>query len=86
VLCCITIAADGIVTFRQSLAHSNPAQDDFQRAEIRERGLEQIETDKCREPKPVGVVVMRKHQTDENEYSGEPTDDLFHGIGYFRFK
>ena len=35
------------------------AQDDLERAEVRERGLEQIESDKGGEPKPVRTMIMR---------------------------
>jgi hypothetical protein len=63
-------------------ADANALQDHFQRAEVGERGLQQIETDKRREPEPIRAVIVRKHQAQEDEQTGEPADDHvhFHGL------
>jgi len=53
-------------------------QHNFQRAEICERRLQQVEADKRGEPEPVGAVVMREQQTGENKRAGKPADKHVH--------
>ena len=70
--------------FRHSAAISGiPAdatffQDDFQGAEVRERGLEQVEPDKRGEPQPVWAMIVRQRDTGENEQTGKTTNDKMH--------
>jgi hypothetical protein len=70
--------------FRHSAAISGiPAdatffQDEFQGAEVRERGLEQVEPDKRGEPQPVWAVIVRQRDTGENEQTGKTTNDKMH--------
>ena len=68
-----------IVATRAANAHF--PQRHFQRAEIRERRLQQVEADKRGEPEPVRAVIMREQQAGEDERAGEPADEEldFHG-------
>jgi hypothetical protein len=59
-------------------AHAQLAQDDFQRAEIGERGLQQIESDERGKPKPISTVIVCQHQADEDEDASKSADDHFH--------
>src|SRR5665647_1848787 len=65
-----------IATTRAANAHF--LQHHFQRAEIRERRLQQVEADKRGDPEPVRAVVMREQQAGQNEYAGEPADEQVH--------
>ena len=56
-------------------ADTNLFQHDFQRTEIRERRLQQVETNERSEPKPIRAVVVREQQADEDKRAGEPADD-----------
>ena len=58
--------------------HAAFLEDDFQRAEVGERGLKQVEPNEGCEPKPVRAVVVRQQQTGENESSAKPANDQFH--------
>jgi hypothetical protein len=64
------------------LADANALEDHFQRAKVGERGLQQVEPDKRREPEPIRAVIVREHQAQEDEQTGEPADDHvhFHGL------
>jgi hypothetical protein len=53
-------------------------QHNFQRTEIGERRLQQVEADKRGEPKPIRAVVIRQQQADEDEGAGEPVDGHVH--------
>jgi hypothetical protein len=65
-------------------ADANSFENDFQRAEICERRLQQIEADKHRKPEPVGTEVVRQQQADKDERPGKPADDKLHfHNGYF---
>ena len=59
-------------------ANAEPFQHHFQRTEICERQLQQVEADERGEPEPIGAVVMREQQAGEDEYAGEPSDDHVH--------
>src|ERR1035441_8957286 len=59
-------------------ANAELFQHHFQRAEICERRLQQVEAHERGEPEPVGAVVMREQQAGEDEYAGEPSDDHVH--------
>ena len=48
-------------------AHAAFLEDDFQRAEVRERGLQQVEPDKCGEPEPVLAVIVREPEAQKDE-------------------
>ena len=61
-------------------AHTQFAQDDFQRAKTGEGGLEQIESDESGKPKPIGAVIVSQHKADENKSPGESANDHFHKI------
>ena len=50
----------------------------FQRAEIRERRLQQVEAYERGEPEPVRVVVMRQQQAGEDKRAGEPANEHVH--------
>ena len=58
--------------------HAHSLQDDFQRAEPRKRGLEQVKTDKRREPQPIRAVIMGQQQADEYETPRESANNHFH--------
>jgi hypothetical protein len=64
----------------RSAPHAEFAQDDFQRAKVGERRLEQIEADECGHPQPMGTVVVCEHKTDEDECSGEAAYYAFHVV------
>ena len=59
-------------------ANAEPFQHHFQRAEICERRLQQVEAHERGEPEPIGAVVMREQQAGQNERAGEPADDDVH--------
>ena len=40
--------------------------------------LKEIESHKRCDPEPVGAVIMRQQQADEDETAGESADDHFH--------
>ena len=65
-----------IATTRAANAHF--LQHHFQRAEIRERRLQQVEAHERGEPEPVRAVIMREQQAGQNEHAGEPADDEMH--------
>lgn len=56
----------GTATWRRP-AHAQFLQDYLQRAEARERGLEEVEPDKNSEPKPVRAVKAREQETQQNK-------------------
>ena len=53
-------------------------EDLFQWAELGERGLQQVEANERGEPQPVQVVIMRQHQTNENEQAGKTANEHVH--------
>jgi hypothetical protein len=60
------------------LTHADFSQDDLQGTKVRERRLQEIEPDECREPKPVSAVIMRERKAQEDEDAGEAADDQVH--------
>jgi hypothetical protein len=57
---------------------SELAQDNFQRAEARKRGLQQIEPYKGREPEPIRAVVASQEKTGQDASAGKAANDHFH--------
>ena len=70
--------AAGLVTGATRTTDAELFQDNCQRAEFGEGRLQEVETDKRGEPKPVRAVVMRQHQAGEDERAGESANDHFH--------
>jgi len=60
--------------------HSRFSQYHFQWAEVRERGLQQVESDESSEPEPILAVIMGQQETDENKTARESPDDHFHRL------
>jgi hypothetical protein len=68
----------GRATTAGILTHAAFLQDDFQRAEVCERGLQQVEPDKGGEPEPVWAVVVREDEAQEDEGASKPANDQVH--------
>ena len=62
-------------------AHTAFLQHDFERTEVGEGGLQQVKPDERGEPKPVRAVIVREHQAQEDEHTGEAADDHVHFHG-----
>jgi hypothetical protein len=68
----------GFLALAAGPAHSHFLEDDFQRTEIGERRLEQIEANEGGEPQAIGTVIVREQETDEDKDAREPADDEMH--------
>jgi hypothetical protein len=74
---CATRAAGALVA-RSGPADTKFLQDDLKRAKVRERRLQQVETDERGEPEPIGAVIVREHEAHEDKRAGEAPDDHVH--------
>lgn len=63
------------------ISHAELAEDNFQRTEIGERGLEEIETDKGREPKPISALIISQQQAGQDERAGKSANNCLHFHG-----
>lgn len=52
-------------------------QHNLQRTKARQRGLQQVEPDESREPKPIRAVKMGQQQARKDECAGEQADVTF---------
>src|SRR5208282_811190 len=63
--------------------HAQALQHDRQRAEARERGLQQVGADKGREPKPIAAHKMREKQTHEHDCARKSHDPAINAHNWF---
>ena len=66
-------------------AHADFFQEHFQRTEVGERRLKQVQADERGEPEPVRAVIVRQQQAGKNEGPGKPPDEHVH-FHVFSFK